>query len=101
MWGLEVIFKGKNFIRLLGGLGTALEISLIAVAISIPTGIILGILMAGKNPIIKAILRIYLDFIRIMPQLVLLFLPSALCRPVGNSRENAHHAWPGYDHRRE
>lgn len=74
MWGIEVIFKGKNFIRLLGGLGTALEISLIAVAISIPLGIILGILMAGKNPVIKAILRVYLDFVRIMPQLVLLFL---------------------------
>ena len=74
MWGIEVIFKGKNFLRLLGGLGTALEISLIAVAISIPLGIILGIPMAGKNPVIKAILRIYLDFVRIMPQLVLLFL---------------------------
>ena len=74
MWGIEVIFKGKNFIRLLEGLGTALEISIIAVAISIPLGIILGILMAGRNPVIKAILRVYLDFVRIMPQLVLLFL---------------------------
>ena len=74
MWGIEVIFKGKNFLRLLGGLGTALEISAIAVLISIPLGIILGVLMAGKNPVIKAILRVYLDFIRIMPQLVLLFL---------------------------
>ena len=74
MWGIEVIFKGKNFMRLLGGLGTALEISAIAVLISIPLGIILGVLMAGKNPVIKAILRVYLDFIRIMPQLVLLFL---------------------------
>ena len=74
MWGIEVIFKGKNLLRLLQGLGTALEISLIAVAISIPVGIVLGILMAGKNPVIKAVLRVYLDFIRIMPQLVLLFL---------------------------
>ena len=55
MWGIEVIFKGKNFLRLLGGLGTALEISAIAVLVSIPLGIILGVLMAGKNPVIKAI----------------------------------------------
>lgn len=72
--GLEVLFKGKNFVRLLSGLGSALEISLISVAISIPLGVLLGILMAGNNKIVKAILRIYLEIIRIMPQMVLLFI---------------------------
>ena len=72
--GLDVIFKGKNAIRLLGGLGIALRISLISVLISIPLGILVGILMTFKNPILKAVLRIYLEIIRIMPQLVLLFL---------------------------
>jgi len=72
--GLDVIFKGKNAIRLLGGLGIALRISLISVLISIPLGILVGILMTFKNPILKAVLRIYLEFIRIMPQLVLLFI---------------------------
>ena len=72
--GLDVVFKGKNAIRLLGGLGIALRISLISVLISIPLGILVGILMTFKNPILKAVLRIYLEFIRIMPQLVLLFI---------------------------
>lgn len=72
--GLNVIFKGKNAVRLLGGMGVALRISLIAVIISIPLGILLGILMTFKNPILKAVLRVYLEFIRIMPQLVLLFI---------------------------
>ena len=72
--GLDVIFKGKNAIRLLGGLGIALRISLISVLISIPLGILVGILMTFKNPILKAVLRIYLEIIRIMPQLVLLFI---------------------------
>lgn len=72
--GLDVIFKGRNAIRLLGGLGIALRISLIAVLISIPLGILVGILMTFKNPIVKAVFRIYLEFIRIMPQLVLLFI---------------------------
>lgn len=72
--GLDVIFKGRNAIRLLGGLGIALRISLIAVLISIPLGILVGILMTFKNPIIKTIFRIYLEIIRIMPQLVLLFI---------------------------
>ena len=72
--GLNVIFKGKNAVRLLGGMGVALRISLIAVIISIPLGILVGILMTFKNPILKAVLRVYLEFIRIMPQLVLLFI---------------------------
>ena len=72
--GLEVLFKGKNMIRILGGLWVALRISLLAVLISIPLGIVLGILMISRNKIIKVILRIYLEIIRIMPQLVLLFL---------------------------
>ena len=61
-------------IRLIGGLGVALRISLISVLVSIPLGILLGALMNWKNPITKAILRVYLEFIRIMPQMVLLFL---------------------------
>ena len=52
--GLEVLFKGKNLIRLLGGLGVALKISAVSVLISLPL--------------------VYLEFIRIMPQMVLLFL---------------------------
>ena len=72
--GLEVLFKGSNFARLLGGLGVALEISMIAVVISIPLGILLGIIMTWKNPVTKVITRIFLEFMRIMPQLVLLFI---------------------------
>ena len=72
--GLEVLLKGKNLLRLLEGLGSALQISLISVAVSIPLGIVLGIFMTGKNPFLKAVLRIYLEIVRIMPQMVLLFL---------------------------
>lgn len=72
--GFEVLLKGINFLRLLLGLLTALRISLIAVLLSIPLGILMGFLMTRKNLILQFILRIYLDFIRIMPQLVLLFL---------------------------
>ena len=67
--GIDVLFKGTNFIRLLGGLWTALEISLISVGLSIPLGILLGIVMTIPNKAIKVITPIYLDIIRIMPQL--------------------------------
>ncbi len=72
--GLEVLRKGQNLPRLLAGLGIALKISLVSVAVSIPSGILLGMLMTWKNPAVKVVLRIYLEIIRIMPQMVLLFL---------------------------
>ncbi|MCI5873477.1 MAG: amino acid ABC transporter permease [Clostridiales bacterium] len=72
--GISVLFKGQNMMRLLGGLWVALRISLISVAISIPLGILLGTLMTWKNPVIKVFARIYLEIVRIMPQMVLLFL---------------------------
>ena len=72
--GFEVLWKGKNFARLLGGLGVALRISLIAVAVSMPLGVLLGLVMTLKHPAIRILSRLYLEFIRIMPQLVLLFL---------------------------
>ena len=72
--GLEVLLKGKNMVRLLGGLWVALRVSLIAVAISIPLGLLLGVLMTRRNIVLRAVLLVYLEFIRIMPQMVLLFL---------------------------
>ena len=72
--GINVLFQGRNFIRLLEGLWVTVSISLIAVIISIVLGIILGMIMTSKNLVIKVITKIYLEFVRIMPQLVLLFL---------------------------
>lgn len=72
--GFEVLFKGTNFIRLMEGLLTALKISAISVILSIPLGILMGALMTRKNLLLKIVLRVYLDFVRIMPQLVLLFI---------------------------
>jgi polar amino acid transport system permease protein len=65
---------GNNFVRLLGGLWAAFRIALIAVALSIVLGILLGMVMTLKHPLIRFLTRVYLEFIRIMPQLVLLFL---------------------------
>ena len=39
-----------------------------------PLGILVGALMTVKNKVVKAFFRVYLEFIRIMPQLVLLFI---------------------------
>lgn len=72
--GLDVLFKGINMQRLLEGLWVSLRISLIAIAISIFLGLVVGWLMTRKNIVIKAITRVYLEIVRIMPQMVLLFI---------------------------
>lgn len=72
--GISVLFMGNNFFRLMEGLWITVKIALIAVALSIILGILLGMLMTLKNPITKLLTRFYLEFVRIMPQLVLLFL---------------------------
>lgn len=72
--GFDVLLKGANFIRLLQGLWVAIRISLISVALSIVLGMILGILMSLKKPVINLISGIYLEIVRIMPQMVLLFI---------------------------
>ena len=72
--GIDVLFKGTNFMRLLQGLWVSIEISLISVAISILLGLVVGVLMTVDNKILKAVLKLYLETVRIMPQMVLLFI---------------------------
>ena len=74
MRDLAVLFKGNNFQRLMGGLGVTLELSLISVALSVALGLIVGVLMTQKNPVVRAVMRLWLETVRIVPQLVLLFL---------------------------
>lgn len=72
--GLEVLFEGRNMCRLMEGLCVTMQISMLAVVLSLPLGVLFGAIMTSRNPLVKLICRVYLDFIRIMPQLVLLFL---------------------------
>lgn len=72
--GIDVLFKGTNMLRLLKGLWVSVEISLIAVFISILLGLIAGILMTSRNIVVKVFFRGYLEIVRIMPQMVLLFI---------------------------
>ena len=73
-WGISVLFEGRNFIRLLEGLGVTLEISLLSVLVSMILGTGMGVMMSMNSKVIRFICRIYLNIVRIIPQLVLLFL---------------------------
>ncbi|MBQ8313980.1 MAG: amino acid ABC transporter permease [Clostridia bacterium] len=71
---LSVLLKGRNLERLLGGLGVTLELSAMSIVLSVLLGLVLGLIMTLRSSIIRAICRLWLETIRIVPQLVLLFL---------------------------
>lgn len=70
----SVLTMGINFQRLLGGLWVTVWIALVSVLFSIILGFLFGMLMTVKNKAVKIICKIYLEIMRIMPQLVLLFV---------------------------
>jgi polar amino acid transport system permease protein len=72
--GIEILFQGRTFVRLLEGLWVTLSLALISVGLSLVLGTLLGLAMTSRNIAIRAITRVYLEIIRIVPQLVLLFL---------------------------
>ncbi|SJM70164.1 amino acid ABC transporter permease [Gulosibacter sp. 10] len=71
---LELLFQGNNLLRLLGGLWVSVRIALISMGCSIVLGTLFGLLMRSRSRIVRLLCQLYLEFIRIMPPLVLLFL---------------------------
>ena len=74
MQALDVLLKGRNMARLLQGLWVTLSLALLAIALSIALGLLVGMLMTMRSRVIRAFCRLWLEIIRIVPQLVLLFL---------------------------
>lgn len=74
MQGIEVLFIGNNMLRLWGGLWVTLRLSLISIGLSLVLGILVGAVMLLKNPVVRAVCRVYIEIVRIMPQLVWLFI---------------------------
>lgn len=74
MSGAEIFLQPNVIPRLLQGLWTTVWIAGVSVVLSIPVGLVVGWLMTRKSIIVRLLMRLYLDFIRIMPQLALLFI---------------------------
>ena len=71
---IQVLFQGNNLLRILQGLGVTIGISILSVLLSMMFGTVMGIIMTSHSRIVRFLTRLYLEFIRIMPQLVLLFI---------------------------
>lgn len=72
--GIRVLLEGQNFARLMSGLWTSIWIAAISLVIGLALGTLFGILRTMPNKIIRFILRLYLEFFRIVPTVVLLYL---------------------------
>jgi polar amino acid transport system permease protein len=72
--GIEVLFEGSNFVRLLGGLLVTIEISFISIVIGTLLGILMGLLRTLESKPLRFILRLYLETFRIIPILVWLYV---------------------------
>ena len=72
--GISVLFKGINFQRLMGGLWVTLRLALITIGLSCLFGLLFGLLMLSRRKIAKAFCRLWLEIVRFMPQLVLLYI---------------------------
>lgn len=71
---INVFFAGNNFARILQGLWTSVWIAALSLLIGLVLGTLLGILRTLPNKTIRFILRTYLEFFRIVPTIVLLYL---------------------------
>lgn len=72
--GIRVIFQGRNFQRLLGGLLVTGEIAFISIIIGSFLGILIGLSRTSKFKPVLIVNRIYLELFRIIPILVWLFI---------------------------
>lgn len=72
--GISILFKGVNFQRLMGGLWVTLRIALITIGLSLILGLLFGLVMLSRRRTLRAVCRVWLEIVRFMPQLVLLYL---------------------------
>lgn len=71
--GLDIL-DGITIERLLSGLYFTLEVALISIIITLILGTIFGIIRTSNRFLIRAPFRLYLEIVRVLPTLVLLYL---------------------------
>ncbi|MBQ8160270.1 MAG: amino acid ABC transporter permease [Clostridia bacterium] len=72
--GISILFKGINFQRLLGGLWVTLRLALITIGLSCLFGLLFASLLLSRRKLPRIFCRIWLEIVRFMPQLVLLYI---------------------------
>lgn len=86
---VDSLFGLNNLYRLLEGLGLTLFVALVSIGLSIVFGSLVGLCMLTHSMIVRAVCRLYLEFVRIVPILTLLYvfyfgLPQAMDINISN-----------------
>lgn len=86
---LDSLFSMTNLYRLGEGLGITLFIALVSIGLSIIFGSLIGLCMLMRSIIVRILCRLYLEFVRIVPILALLYvfyfgIPQALDINISN-----------------
>lgn len=71
---LSIFLQGRVMIRLLEGLWVTVEISLISVILSMLLGTVMGLTMTSRRLVLKSLCRFYLELVRFIPIVVLLYI---------------------------
>jgi len=72
--GFEYLFQAGHLERLLAGLWVTARIAFISVFFSAILGALLGVIMTSKSRVVRLACQLYLEAMRIIPILVLLFV---------------------------
>lgn len=72
--GFDYLFQPSHLERLGYGLLETIKISLISVVLAAILGTVLGVIMTSRNVLVRIVCRSYLEIIRVVPILVLLFI---------------------------
>lgn len=73
-FAIELVFRGNNLLRLAQGLWVTVRIALLSIGLSVPLGVLLGLLLRAKSKALRTLARGYVEAVRLLPQMVLLFL---------------------------
>jgi polar amino acid transport system permease protein len=72
--GVGVLFDPNNLLRLLEGLGVTLKIAASSIVLAFPLGIVIGLIALSRRRIVQVPYRLFLETVRIVPQIVWLFI---------------------------
>jgi polar amino acid transport system permease protein len=72
--GINILFEGQNLQRILEGLGQTVFVAIISVVLSFILGLLVGMLMTSRNIVVRFVTRLYLEVVRIVPVLVMLYI---------------------------
>jgi polar amino acid transport system permease protein len=72
--GLDVLLDVNNLLRLSEGLRVTLRVAAVSIALALALGVVVGLVALSRRRIVQIPYRLFLETVRIVPQIVWLFI---------------------------